>query len=792
MGIANVFSRNGGDANARLASTPTRYSKDAFLAPTGEDESPWQAVIRQFDETGPGFVGATLDTKAMLVSMIDVDVTTLKGESIEEEYDSAYLPATVAAIPFYLGLEGSLYRAARLYESVGEYWNVPTDKGWVVAATPELCKADAKGMPSEQKRDGRTIGKWTYVKLRAKSNKKNMFLYDEKGNMIYDERGRPEVDHNFALRITGTPKRHNIPASVFLGDPTSPMRRAITFLSLYMSVLSHLQNDRESMAQWAKFVYFGKDDGAWKTVDELKKRGLPPAIADFLELGKMDGRTTKFFPIMNEAPPQLVDLAAPIDPQMVPLFQYLQRSFYDSMNMPTRSLADDPSNHWGDYLEWDKLVQLSVTPSAHKVLDDFTEDIWRPAIQRVIANNDKLPEDQQIPLKVIPSQIKLWPNTQKIERSMANIPEIIKLWENGFISDEYARMMIKVPEWAKPDLPDGITMDTIREQVLTRRGRNEKGTSNVEEPQMASITMETVKNFRGSRNLVSEKLNRVELEAWANAQGILDTQLASVLDHLGRKIIRTFSDAKTASAKTELEKLKLVDIKEVVFQADRGVVAAQGTDLEEATNNHKAEITAAIIAMFMLLGYKRDDAVGGQISTPEEYLAVITAAGGLAAHNLVRFALSDLARRGYSEDRNIKVPAYIIRDVLSAAGGASVVDNVLIRDRDGLIKKNNRQYIGGYATGPDVQDILKRGTSWMEPQVIMWEWWHDHPKNPFDPHVALNGENYTLASRSDMLQNVDNFPRSGMYYPGDHQGCLCQELIVTIPYSEYQREYGNG
>lgn len=59
----------------------------------------------------------------------------------------------------------------------------------------------------------------------------------------------------------------------------------------------------------------------------------------------------------------------------------------------------------------------------------------------------------------------------------------------------------------------------------------------------------------------------------------------------------------------------------------------------------------------------------------------------------------------------------------------------------------------------------------------VYEWEHGSPPLPFAPHVALDGVRWTQEDERSILNNPQDFPKSAIYHPGDHEGCTCRYEI---------------
>lgn len=742
-------------------------------------ELSWQSEAREHALEGPaGFVGFTLD----FISYLAASVRTVASDLNGNEIDNKYLQGSVDGLSWATSLEESIFRAVWQSMCVGEYFDVYTEYGWTICTGPELWRQNVR-MPYE------------YVQLREGIGFAEFFLYDNNGNLLQNprlpfDRTNPQksayTNPENAYRILGRPIRHISAAGTHGKDATSSMRRALPILRFYKLEIERMIKDRQGT--WSKLLNMGKDDGEWMNDDELSDNDSAPEVHDFLTLKGLGNNHSGIFPMMNEKDPVVVDLVTPIDPQLVSTLQYFKDDFFDAQNMPSRALSDESGNHWSDDNEWKKLITFGVVPAVDQVLRDFTDDIWRPAITRELANNLKkiatkemLPEDCEIPLDIIPSQVRLWPNTQDIDRPLGSMKEYLDYWKSGIISAQGLRHLTEIPEELKFELPEGVSENDLRLEGLRAPAlvgpQSDPYVIHDPVPKVAAapmaltaaITPKFIRQTVQGKSL-GDKLNRIDLHTWYQLTGTITSELNTMLANASKAVIRQLTDAKTASAKSERERLKPYDAIDLFFQMNRTVVAASGGDINEVMSKHRKQMIDAVAAVLSSAGQQRDKIMGGEVIPAEKQRHQIQLAADLAASAIAAFALSDLARNQYSEDRQLKIPTDIIRDVLSAAGGATVTNNRVLKNDRGQVMMHNRPYSAGFATGPDSIVSLKQGTSYRDPVEVSYMWVHDDPDHPFEDHVDIDGAIYTDETRESVI---------GDNYIGDHLGDLCQELLVT-------------
>jgi hypothetical protein len=61
--------------------------------------------------------------------------------------------------------------------------------------------------------------------------------------------------------------------------------------------------------------------------------------------------------------------------------------------------------------------------------------------------------------------------------------------------------------------------------------------------------------------------------------------------------------------------------------------------------------------------------------------------------------------------------------------------------------------------------------------AVGYTWVHGFVPNPFDPHVELDGVEFSSWT-DDVLANNDSWPDVDFFMPGDHDGCSCDFMIA--------------
>lgn len=129
-----------------------------------------------------------------------------------------------------------------------------------------------------------------------------------------------------------------------------------------------------------------------------------------------------------------------------------------------------------------------------------------------------------------------------------------------------------------------------------------------------------------------------------------------------------------------------------------------------------------------------------------------------------------------SIDSDSLVPAGVVRSALSVAGGAliSSLKDAVFNGATVPIAPAAGQP-NGVALGTTIQDALTNSGS----TITGYEWVHGPSDRTFDPHLDLDGQEFVTFS-DDVLESDGGWPYVAYYYPGDHDGCLCDAMPVLV------------
>ena len=163
-----------------------------------------------------------------------------------------------------------------------------------------------------------------------------------------------------------------------------------------------------------------------------------------------------------------------------------------------------------------------------------------------------------------------------------------------------------------------------------------------------------------------------------------------------------------------------------------------------------------------------------QLQDSEEAVAwirnALDGAGEKILFNPERGALGALETVG-EWDPVVRVPPGLIREALAMAGGHNG-----LRGAPGVLAPSNNEPVGGVATGEVVLGALRDGGAYVN--GFRWTYGPGR-RRTFEPHAQLDGVEFQNFD-DPVLANTSGWPETAFYFPGDHNGCLCDfEPAIT-------------
>lgn len=123
------------------------------------------------------------------------------------------------------------------------------------------------------------------------------------------------------------------------------------------------------------------------------------------------------------------------------------------------------------------------------------------------------------------------------------------------------------------------------------------------------------------------------------------------------------------------------------------------------------------------------------------------------------------------------VPASMIRQAVTRAGGTIGVQTSGAGDAWVTLADGGARPAGGIGTGELIREAL--GAGGMNVEAYRWVYGPAMRQHPFEEHLALDGlvfQNFD----DDSLSATDSWTQFGFYFPGDHQGCVCDVEPIVV------------
>jgi hypothetical protein len=135
------------------------------------------------------------------------------------------------------------------------------------------------------------------------------------------------------------------------------------------------------------------------------------------------------------------------------------------------------------------------------------------------------------------------------------------------------------------------------------------------------------------------------------------------------------------------------------------------------------------------------------------------------------------------------VPTGVVRASLAVSGGTPVNDLGIVKTTTGAeVAAIPLGFpVGGVGTGATVSDLLTQGGA----AKTNYEWVHGPSLKPFEPHLELDGLEFTSFT-DDALANTTDFPANQYFLPGDHVGCMCDYTPMWVTPDDVQQALADG
>jgi len=336
----------------------------------GRPDETWQATIRGYDDEGPGFIGFSLDLKALTASLCDL--------TVEERADDGTWAPTESDLmqqvgSLFVGVEESandlLYAQVRGVSAVGEVFLETTD---------HLGEVAYRIVQSNQLGQKREIEGASFVVVRDSENAREGTDGDD-------------------WRLVPVQKLQRLhwadpkwPATAW-----SPLKRCIPDIERYLSIVRSMDAGHKSRLLNASMVWL-----AAEAAQAYARPTGPNQVGrnfhtDFSRHGRK--ALTKFSALEeyipfslstpNEyGPPQVVEFGRDVTSEELAAEEQAVKAVARGLDLPQRVLTDGPGegNHWSDWLLSADVIRTSVRPNVERQLTQLSAMQLRPLIATLV------------------------------------------------------------------------------------------------------------------------------------------------------------------------------------------------------------------------------------------------------------------------------------------------------------------------------------------------------------------------------------------------------------------------
>jgi hypothetical protein len=291
---------------------------------------------------------------------------------------------------------------------------------------------------------------------------------------------------------------------------------------------------------------------------------------------------------------------------------------------------------------------------------------------------------------------------------------------------------------------------------------------------------------------LSKKLMEVDRRTRDRLHAAALVSLRRSMEHAGNRII---SKSRTASAASVRTRIQGMPTWQIPMKLSRAEFIAVGVDEQDIVSNNLDDMRdtyfnemdsgtdAAASIVAELSGRSREEV----LRDTQHDLDAAHQRGWQYLQNSLKQQAQELISSLDEEDladaeegsdladeleaAGITLPFGIVRVAVGLAGGyGSGVGDAGIGEDGGAVDGG---YLGGIGNGAIFGDVLNSsGLS-----VTGYEWSHGSSDIPFEPHLELDG--YVFSDFTDDGLAVEgDFPSTGYYTPGDHNGCTCDLSVI--------------
>lgn len=764
-----------------------------LLRSTPGSGADWQTKIIRHDRDGPGVVGYYLDTVALLASLCPLvpEVQGRDGRWVRS--DDPVLNVVVNGYRSPLFEQHDLVAAhVRAREGVGEAWVIWSDDiGWHVATVPNVAVASgAKGAIQ-----------WTD-------------LYGITRKTPSQQVYRSWVPDPWQPWLPTSPVRRALPNIRRIHSAVRSQIRAADS-RLVMNGLLAFPDENE-----ARPLRSDPADG------EAHRDGIDDVIADYMQLATKaftdddSVAATVPFPYLGQAAVP-VDLGRNIDEHAMPMEDKGIEGFARDVNFPAQLLTSGPgtSNHWNEWLLAEIQQKMGLAPKLVPVCADITTIYFRPMVRQIrnrVGNWDIDPAR----VRIAPDYSFLASKPDKAGKAIEAyrngvIAREECMAELGFSQpmelpwglDEYEHWQVVTGRPGAPYVevdgegrvvePEGMGMGGGMSPFPPADGQvgleggppssddillPEEGDSDADDPAavqpgpppggppMVAALGEVDEDRAAEVAAALAALTAIDTALAARLEAAASSAALAALTEVAKAVIRAYP-----ARDPRREELRALPVEEVWAASDPAIRST--IDVESVAAEALAPYQPQIEDLLDEAKVAIEEAFDAQNWSIPEILVALAAAALLAGvvSTVVGWAFDPA---GFTRDavvrplarRVLRVPIGVVTAAMMVAGGAAVgLDNKMVRTAaGGPVPAAGGPWVGGTgtATGHNaVEAILNSPATLPFGTGVALKWRHGvlrTPKEPFPPHVALDGLVY---------DNLAQIP--GGYHPQDHPNCSC-------------------
>ena len=470
------------------------------------------------------------------------------------------------------------------------------------------------------------------------------------------------------------------------------------------------------------------------------------------------------------------------------------------------------SNHWSAWLIDDQTFRSYIQPDVNEFVNAVTMGYYQPALLAAGMAPDLV------------RRMCLWYDRTDLVGDPDEGDRVFKAVEAGLVGDQPARRRLGFSEAEAPtdeDIARRVLLhgrapaaaDVAADVAVTdATGPGAIPATDPNAQQADVITAAAARDRRKKLAAMSARWTARDAAVMNRTLGQADTAMSRALDRAGAKL-RTMAAKAGPSLAASLDGVRN---REVAARLGEHVVTASldvGTDtllegsFDELAYRYRIQLAraqAATLNDLRDLGLDESDCeeVAAQQEDDRNKAAALLLAGLLALASKRLFATNVTAEPANmigEIDAHLSVPASLVRYTNSVAGGAPADATqtpggaVLVpapgtpggpasRPGKGMATTptggssapsatDGREPAGGVTGGPTVSEPLtKLG---IVTNAFVWVYGDpsDRTRN-FEPHAELDGVEFADWT-SPEIANTDSWPEFGYFFPGDHDGCLC-------------------